>query len=80
MEQSVAIVPNRYMMSISADERGKKMILTKKQREDFEIAARPLMEYLGKNHHPHVKVIVDNGSSEILESSSRIITDDYIAD
>jgi hypothetical protein len=56
------------------------VILTKKQREDFEIAARPLMEYLGKNHHPHVKVIVDSGSSEILESSSRIITDDYIAD
>jgi hypothetical protein len=56
------------------------MVLTKKQKEDFEIAARPLMEYLGKNYHPHVKVIVDNGSAEIFEISSRIITDDYIAD
>ena len=56
------------------------MILTAKQREDFEIAARPLMEYLGKTHHPHIKVIVDSGSAEILESSSRIITDDYIQD
>tara|TARA_R110000796_G_scaffold176750_2_gene293628 strand:+ start:273 stop:446 length:174 start_codon:yes stop_codon:yes gene_type:complete len=57
------------------------MILTKKQREDFEKAARPLMEYLGTNHHPHVfTVIVDYGRAEILESSASIVTDDYVPD
>ena len=56
------------------------MILTKKQREDFEKAARPLMEYLGTNHHPHVFIIVDYGRAEILESSASIVTDDYVPD
>jgi hypothetical protein len=56
------------------------MILTKEQREDFEKAARPMMEYLGKNYHPHVTVIIDNGRAEILESSASIVTDDYIPD
>ncbi len=56
------------------------MILTKEQLEDFEKAARPIMEYLGKNHHPHVTVIIDAGRAEILESSAQIVTDDYIQD
>jgi hypothetical protein len=56
------------------------MILTEQQRKAFEEAARPMMEYLGKNHHPHVTVIIDNGRAEILESSASITTEDYIPD
>ncbi|MBL4941156.1 MAG: hypothetical protein JKY81_05765 [Colwellia sp.] len=56
------------------------MVLTKQQREDFEKAARVMMKYLGENHHPHVTVIIDNGKAEILEASSSIVTEDYIAD
>jgi hypothetical protein len=35
--------------------------------EELQAAARPLMEYLKKRHHPHVKAIVDSDSTEIVE-------------
>ena len=56
------------------------MVLTKEQKEGFEKAARPLMEYLGKNHHPHVTVILDYSRAEILETSATLVTDDYVPD
>lgn len=40
--------------------------LSTDQKELLE-AAEPLIEYLCKNHHPHVKVIVDGTSVELLE-------------
>ena len=56
------------------------MILTKEQREEFEKVARPMMKYLGENHHPHVTVVIDYGKAEILERSASIVTDDYVPD
>ena len=56
------------------------MIMTKKQMDNFKEASRPLMRFLGENFHPHVKVIVEAGSAEILESSAGFCTDDYIPD
>ena len=46
------------------------MILTEEERKEFEKAARVMMQYLGKNHHTHVKVIMDNGSEEIIEGQA----------
>ncbi len=56
------------------------MILTKEEQVKFEEAVRPLMKHLAENYHPHVTVIVEGGSAEILESSVRIVIDDYIPD
>jgi len=56
------------------------MVLTKEQEDGFEKAARPMMEYLGKNHHPHVTVIIDKGKAEILEGSATLVADDCIPD
>jgi hypothetical protein len=56
------------------------MVLTKQQIKEFEEAVKPLMKYLGENHHPHVTVIVDNGRAEILEGSASYVTDQYIGD
>lgn len=56
------------------------MILTEEQRKEFEKASRPLMKFLGANFHPHVAVIVDYSSSEILESSGAFKTEDYVQD
>lgn len=33
----------------------------------FEHAAKPLIDYLTKNHHPHTKVIVTSESAELVE-------------
>ncbi len=56
------------------------MILTKEQREEFENVVKPVMEYLGKYHHPHVTIIIDVGRSEILEGSASIVTDEFVSD
>lgn len=54
------------------------MILTEKQKESFEEAARPLMKWASVNCDPHVKVIVDCGRAELLESVNLFPTDDYL--
>ena len=57
------------------------MILTEKQREQFEAVARPLIRWLNENCHPHVHVIVDCTHAELSEgiySTGRIL--DYVKD
>jgi len=55
-------------------------MLNKKQRKEFEESARPLMSWLSKNCHPHMKVIVDSSQAEMLEGYVNFVTDDYILD
>lgn len=38
------------------------------------------MKFLSENFHPHVKVIVESNSVEILEGLSIIINNDYNVD
>jgi hypothetical protein len=57
------------------------MILTKEQQEQFKKAATPLIEFLNsEGFHPHLKVIVDYDSAEILEASVRVVDDSFIKD
>ena len=56
------------------------MILTKEQKEQFEVAVKPLMKYLAENHHPHVTAIVSGGQGEILEGAASFVTDEFIVD
>ena len=39
----------------------------KRLNDEFEKAAKPLVEFLHYNYHPHVKVIVDCMGAELLE-------------
>jgi len=54
--------------------------LNEQKRKEFEEAARPLMQWLSKNCHPHMKVIVDSSQAEMLEGYVNFVTDDYILD
>lgn len=56
------------------------MILSKEEIEKFEEAAKPLIKYLAENHHPHVTAIVQSDRAEILESSTTVLTDEFIVD
>ena len=56
------------------------MVLTEEQLKAFKSASVAMMKYLGENHHPYVKVIIENGSAEILESSARVVSEDFIPD
>jgi hypothetical protein len=43
------------------------IIMSNEKREEFKEAAKPLMKFLNENCHPHIIVIVDCDSAELLE-------------
>lgn len=51
-----------------------------KEAISFEEATRPLMKYLGENHHPHTSAYVRNDLAELLEGQEVFGTKDYILD
>jgi len=46
----------------------------------FEESVKPLMKYLGENHHPHTSVYVRNDLAELLEGKEVFGTKDYVKD
>ena len=43
--------------------------MDKKQLKEFEILAKSMIEFLSKNGHPHMQVIVDSEHAELVEGS-----------
>lgn len=41
--------------------------------DELTILSKPLMDYLSSNYHPHYTLIITSDSTELLESSRRII-------
>ena len=58
------------------------MILTEEQRKEFEKIVKPVMEYLSNPEifHPHIKIIIDSTSAELVEGLSSVHTDEFIKD
>lgn len=56
------------------------MILNDKQKESFELTARPLIKWLNDNCHIHVIAIIDCDRAELTEGIYNLKTDDYIKD
>lgn len=54
--------------------------MTEEQRQAFEKAARPLIEWLAQNMHPHSTVIVNATTAELLDGVCVFRTDDYLVD
>lgn len=54
------------------------MTLTAEQFDAFTKAARPLMQWLGENCHPHVHVVVTNTNAELAEGIAMFRTHDYV--
>lgn len=53
----------------------------KPMKEDLLLeAAKPLIEYLNNNYHPHCKIIVECNSVEVLEGLEQLITKEFIKD
>jgi len=57
-----------------------KIINLSNEKETFESATRPLMKYLGENHHPHTSAYIRNDLAELLEGQEVFGTKDYILD
>jgi hypothetical protein len=56
------------------------MDLNDQQRKEFEEAARPLIEWLNNNCHPHTTVIVDNIVAQLFEGICVFRTEEYLKD
>ena len=56
------------------------MILEPEKIKEFEKAAEPLIKFLAENFHPHVTVIVDGGSAQLVEDACLVVNEKYIKD
>lgn len=56
------------------------MIFTEEQRKELEEVAKPVVKWLCENSHPHVKIIIEPTSIEIVEESARIVTHEFVKD
>jgi len=54
--------------------------MTEQQRTEFEAITRPVIEWLNKNCHPHVTVVVTTTHAELLEGLCAFTTTDYVRD
>ena len=48
------------------------MIMTHTQQMDMQETARPLMQWLRDNCHPHVRIIVEQYTAEVTETLARV--------
>jgi len=55
-------------------------MLTSNRIAAFEAAARPLIQWLAENMHPHATAIVNSNSAELVEGLHAVKTDEYLQD
>ena len=53
--------------------------MNEEQRKQFEALARPMMQWLNENCHPHTHII-DNTSAELSEGVLAFKTTEYVKD
>jgi hypothetical protein len=56
------------------------MIATQEQLREFETITRPVMEWLNRNCHPHVTVIIEPTRTQLLEGICAYPTVYYVQD
>lgn len=56
------------------------MTFTEEQRTEFESLSRPLIEWLNKNGHPHMEIIIDNTGAVIAEGLLCYHTEEFLQD
>jgi hypothetical protein len=52
----------------------------KENLRSLETVARPLIQWLNENMHPHTTVIVTQTSAEVVEGCLYFLTEDYLKD
>lgn len=56
------------------------MILSEEQRAELLEVAKPLIEWLNNNCHPHCEVTVTPISAELVECVANVRTDEFVKD
>jgi len=50
------------------------------EQKTFKEVVKPVMEYLAKNKHPHMSIVIDATSAELLEVVEYVVTDEFVPD
>jgi len=56
------------------------MILSKEDREEFNVLADKLIEFLCKRCHPHTTIVVDSTNAQLFEGISSYNTEKHLRD
>jgi hypothetical protein len=56
------------------------MTITKEQSEQMLQAAKPLIQWINENCHPHTKITVDQTSVELMEGVATNRTEEFLKD
>jgi hypothetical protein len=54
--------------------------MTDEQREQFEALARPLMDWLCANGNPHMSILIDSTSAQLVSGEIGFSTTEYLRD
>ena len=54
--------------------------MTEEQKKEFEKLAREMMKWMNENCHPHMTVIIDNTSSQLVSGEVAFYTKEYLKD
>lgn len=49
-------------------------------QKEFEALVRPLIDFLNRKGHPHMRIIIDTTSAQIVEGVRCFHTEDYLRD
>ncbi|MEI9532997.1 hypothetical protein [Moellerella wisconsensis] len=47
---------------------------------DVEYLIKPIMKHLSEFHNPHIKIVIDSSSAELIEVTRFMSTDEFIKD
>lgn len=59
---------------------GEEYIPSNQTADEFEILARPLIEFLNENYNPHTEIIIDTTGARIVSGECAFYTDEFIKD
>jgi hypothetical protein len=57
-----------------------KEIVMSEEPKTFEEIVKPVMEWLAKNKHPHMIVIIEATRAELVEGVECVATDEFVPD
>lgn len=57
-----------------------KEIVMSEEQKTFEEIVKPVMEWLAKNKHPHMSIIIEATHAELVEGVECVVTDEFVPD
>lgn len=55
------------------------LLIQDEKRQEFENLTKPLIKFLN-DFHPHVKIVIDTNSAEMVEGVTIYVTNEFIKD